>query len=314
MQKVGRRFIFVVNDVNQEIVETPDFVFPPEVVKFAVWQLEKGDHIHVQGYIEFKKVMTLKQVKEIFAPFKPHIENAKGSKKQNVDYCTKEDTRLDVPKYVGDLDEKGQGARTDLKKTVKRIRDGASLKDLVDNDEDAVNVVKYAKGLTLVQRLVTPSKLRNVKVTVLFGPTETGKTEYATGLSKGMDENDALKVMENVFKKQCANKWFCGYTNQKKLVLDEYSGWLDYDLLKGICDVYPLVVETKGGDVAAHWDEVIITSNKWPEYWHPGEYFAAFKRRVHCWIFSAKNVPKVLYDDFDLFKRNHKPKVGSYAE
>ena len=43
---------------------------------------------HLQGFIKFKQPMRFSAVKKIL--MKAHWENAKGSDKQNLDYCSKE--------------------------------------------------------------------------------------------------------------------------------------------------------------------------------------------------------------------------------
>lgn len=60
-------------------------------------------------------------------------------------------------------------------------------------------------------------------------------------------------------------RWWCGYSNQKVLVIDDIrpSNFPDVLLLR-VCDGNPLTVEYKGGSVQACWTRVVITSNLSP--------------------------------------------------
>ena len=102
---------------------SPD-VFPgglPEDVHYVVWQLEKGAEgtVHIQGYVQLKKRMTMTQVHAKWPIFKGgHLEVAKGSPSQNKDYCTKAETREQGPWELGTM-QAGQGNRTDLAEAAK---------------------------------------------------------------------------------------------------------------------------------------------------------------------------------------------------
>jgi len=74
---------------------------------------------HLQGYLELPKKLTLRRVKAMFLEMKekPHLEIAKGSQKQNQDYCSKD----------GDWEEYGtpmqQGKRTDIESLQQYIQE-----------------------------------------------------------------------------------------------------------------------------------------------------------------------------------------------
>ena len=82
--------------------------------------------------------------------------------------------------------------------------------------------------------------------------------------------------------KQRSN-WWDGYSTQETVVLDEFYGWLPFDLLLRLCDRYPLLVETKGGQVQFVAKTIIITSNSLPSNWYRSAYFPSFVRRVDHW-------------------------------
>lgn len=63
-------------------------------VSFLVYQLE-GPNPHYQGYVEFFLSKSFKEMKALHPKAYWHI--AYGDRHQNVEYCTKEKTRLGYP-------------------------------------------------------------------------------------------------------------------------------------------------------------------------------------------------------------------------
>lgn len=86
-------------------------------VKTLVYQFESGSAgtKHVQGYVELKFRRTLSGVKSLLGADSVHFEPRRGTRKQAIQYCMKEDTRVEgtTPFVYGDV-ESAQGKRTDL--------------------------------------------------------------------------------------------------------------------------------------------------------------------------------------------------------
>lgn len=83
--------------------------------KFFIYQKEKcpeTGRIHYQGYCEFKEKKSFKCIKKIFGDDKIHIEPRMGSQMDAIAYCSKEETREDIPIKVGKPSQ--QGHRSDL--------------------------------------------------------------------------------------------------------------------------------------------------------------------------------------------------------
>lgn len=79
--------------------------------------------------------------------------------------------------------------------------------------------------------------------------------------------------------KQRSQWWDC--YEHKHVVMDDFYGWLPFDTLLRICDRYPLLVETKGGQTKFNAEVLVITSNQRPQEWYPNvSNFDAFVRRV----------------------------------
>jgi len=67
---------------------------------FIVFQKEVGENgtPHYQGYVEFDRPVRLGHVQR--CNVRAHWEIRKGSHDQAVQYCTKEDTRIEDPVYL----------------------------------------------------------------------------------------------------------------------------------------------------------------------------------------------------------------------
>ncbi len=137
-------------------------------------------------------------------------------------------------------------------------------------DEEFDLWVRYYRAFERYLMMKTPAREWKTNVHVLQGPTGTGKSKWA------MDN------YKNAYWKQRSN-WWDGYTGQEAVILDEFYGWLPFDLLLRLCDRYPLLVETKGGQCQFVARTIVITTNMLPCNWYKSCYFPSFARRVDQW-------------------------------
>lgn len=135
---------------------------------------------------------------------------------------------------------------------------------------DFYTYITCYRGLSHYRSLISNPARDMPKVYVLQGPTGTGKSKWA------------LENYPNAYWKQRSN-WWDGYKGEKDVIIDEFYGWLPFDLCLRICDRYPLLVETKGGNVPFKGENIIFTSNSVPNSWWKNCYFKSFARRVHEW-------------------------------
>lgn len=94
--------------------------------QFFCYQLERcptSGRLHYQGYLECKSKSSLDRVKtRILKNPKAHVEIAKGTAQQNIDYCSKSETCvLDTFKMYGEP-RPSQGHRTDLDDMIRHAR------------------------------------------------------------------------------------------------------------------------------------------------------------------------------------------------
>lgn len=220
---------------------------------------------HIQGYMELKKKTTPTSAQNYFGRTVALIIS-KGSAMDNLEYCSKADAE---PLVYGE--PMRPGGRTDIHEFKEAIAQGSRWRDLADTHGSML--IKYPNGARLLKGIVEKESRkawRDVTVTVLYGPTGTGKTRTA------MDHDDVYKISPPY-------DWFDGYDGEQILVIDEYDSQIPITRLLGILDGYQLRLPIKGGFTYAAWTRVIITSNISPYHWHEkakDEHRQALDRRL----------------------------------
>lgn len=244
---------------------------------------------HYQGYLELVQPRRLGWIKERLGA-QAHLEKRKGRANQAILYCMKEsgwsqspslNIRLCSKVLYGfgetwdELKVSSEKSLTSMMKNKERLEtmrtklvNGNNEIDIANDDFDLW--VRHYRAFERYKLLITPPRDHNVDVTVILGPTGTGKSKWAFEKDK------------NGYWKQ-RSQWWCGYAGQETVVIDEFYGWLPFDLLLRICDRYPLLVETKGGQVQFVGKHIIFTTNKEPASWYKNVYFSSFIRRVTSW-------------------------------
>lgn len=240
-----------------------------EGVQFMVYQKEVGENgtPHLQGYVVFRVRRRLSQVRNLFFQVLnsyPHFEKRKGTHDQAKDYCTKDDTRAPgcAPVFVGnDAGLGGQGKRNDLLSMKRALDEGKSELEIAESDETFSVWAKYYKSIERYKRLKSVQSRQWPTITyVLYGPPGGGKTRWAA--EKYPDAYWLPKPGQG------QTPFFDGYDGHETVVIDEFYGWLPFDLLCRMCDRYPLMVNTKGGMVSFYPKRIIFTSNAHPNEWY----------------------------------------------
>jgi hypothetical protein len=291
--------------------------------KLIVYQTEIGENgtYHLQGYLELRSPRRISYLKSLNA--RCHWEIRMGSRRQALEYVTKEDTRLAPPKgwtsnmepisteegatfyelldgestsfwtslgLMGTMsrEEKKSSAKLELSQIQSQLQEGSSIEEIADEHFDLW--VKYYRAFEKYALLKTPSRNWPVDVHVVIGPTGTGKSKWA------------MDTYPSAYWKQ-RSKWWDGYFNHTEVVLDEYYGWLPFDLLLRLLDRYPLLVESKGGQLQFVAKSIVITSNKPPHDWYDSNcYFASLARRFNKLHFIPAVGIHAVYDTYAEFK------------
>jgi len=168
------------------------------------------------------------------------------------------------------------------------LNNSSSIEDIADNEFDLW--VRYYRAFEKYVTMKTEPRNHAVDVHVVIGPTGTGKSKWA------------MDTYEGAYWKQ-RSKWWDGYFKHETVVIDEFYGWLPFDLLLRLLDRYPMLVESKGGQLQFIAKTIIITSNKSPDEWYSGDcYFEALARRIGKWHFIPRLGVHAIYDTYSAFK------------
>lgn len=108
-------------------------------------------------------------------------------------------------------------------------------------------------------------------VEVFIGSTGTGKSR------------EAWSRFPNAYPKDPCTKYWCGYTGEEEVIMDEFRGQIGISHILRWFDRYPVTVEVKGGAVVFRAKKIIVTSNLSVDMWYPDldvETVNALKRRI----------------------------------
>lgn len=225
---------------------------------------------HLQGYVILKGQQRLSAMKKINS--RAHWEVAKGSTDQNIIYCSKESDYYEFGERPKSPKEKGQMEKERWAEIIKQATDGTLREE---------NPAIYFRYRNTADKFYAERKPEAIvkNVQVFWGPTGTGKSMTAWA-----------QAGEDAYAKDPKSKFWCGYTDEKNIIIDEFRGGIDIAHMLRWLDRYPCYVETKGSSRPLCARNVWITSNLHPREWYPDLDAAtldALLRRMHIIHYGA---------------------------
>ena len=239
----SRNFTFTLNNYkNTELVDSI-------VCDYIVYGKETSSTgtPHLQGTIVFPNAISLKSlIKKLPGA---HIEVCQALQ-SSILYCKKE----------GDFTERGSPPLTQKEKGEteqlrwKRYRDAAESGDFSSIPEkiqfNNPRLLEFHRDRALKSRKLQDTETQHLWY---FGDSGTGKSRKAR-------EDHPNAYLKN------ANKWWCGYTDQPTVLLEDFDKRHDVLVhhLKIWADRYPFLAETKGSAQNIRPALIIVTSNYHP--------------------------------------------------
>ncbi len=304
LRKEGRgakRWCFTWNNPDKNAAEFMEGM-NSSTIRYCVFQLEKGAEgtPHYQGYVELSRNCRYPARDAAMGMTEKgaHWEYCYASAQANIDYCTKEESRVSGPWHFGTPGPTGPGAgaRTDLEElyaACQATKDPAAVMKL-----HPVAYMKYHSAVAKVCYNLTEERREAPLVRLFYGPSGTGKTREAV----------TTYGEASVYIKDPHQEWYCGYAHQPTLILDEFAGRASktpLTLLLRILDLNKLNLPVKGAQVKMTSTTVIITTNIHPSNWYdytgrPGQYLA-LQRRIHEVRYFPTNAPSYIVTPYSFF-------------
>ncbi len=308
----SRKYVFTLNNPTEQ----ESFEALPDCCKFFHFQLEEGEGgtPHYQGCFWLANPKSITGVKRSIPKLeRAHLEIMNGTWQQSIDYCSKEEGRLDGPWTFGAAPQQGKRRELDLVK--EDIDAGMSTADLWENHFSSC--VRYHKSFNVYKRTKRTGRQVHDPMTVVLitGPPGLGKTYYANneivpaGLRQGL---------QGVYTKGDDDKWWPRYDGEEIIIINEMNGgWFPWNFLLNLLDpeATGIIVQEKGVTGGILWNAkmIIMTTNQEPETWytktkHVNNYLALDRRITHRVQFALPRVPVwIRGDNFCLLQDAQDP-------
>ena len=255
-------------------------------VRWWIGQKEMGgntNRLHLQGAVSCSVQRRASTMGNQFKVKPEAFQKMRGQPSDSLAYCTKGETRVEGTTYwqYGDCPG-GQGSK--LAKVAKVIKE-AGLKAAIK--EFPETYITNGRGMKDLNRFYLSEKERNTEmcVIVVYGTPGCGKSYWAKRIFAPNDTYTLPAVSSG------GQAWFDGYNGERVLLIDEFSGRIEFELFKNMLDPYPMQCPVKGDYVPALWDTVIITTNFHPNTWYPNDkdpwgtsVVSPIQRRIHVFI------------------------------
>lgn len=315
------RWCITWNNPNIEESELATKLQSNSSIKGGIFQLEVGDSgtEHYQMYLEFTGAVRETGVRKALGTTAVSTFCAKGSKEDNIKYCSKVKGRIGECFRWGTCSKEfksEQGKRNDLDRFAVAVRKAGKIteeikeefpghllhfrKHVKDMLEEEARAKAEAEELAFWQEQIRREDAgeetqgqQQRELILLFGPTAVGKTTYA--MKDSIRYNNQLP-----YKKSGSTKWWDGYKGQDCVIIDEWRNKFgSIEDINEMSNKGTLQIEFKGGCTVLSADRMYFTTNRHPLHifgteWKDPRYRALVRRfkQVHWW--NDNKVLKVL--------------------
>jgi len=241
---------------------------PTELPDWLHWlkgQKERGSETgyeHFQVLVAFAQKASLRQVKQRFGD-KCHAEVSRSEAASR--YVWKDDTAIPDTRFEYGSKPIRRNSKTDWDSVWTSAKSG-----LLESVPSNIRICHYRQLQSIAADYEdVPAMERSCMV--FWGVTGTGKSR------------NAWNTAPHAYSKCPRSKFWCGYSGQQDVIIDEFRGGIDIAHLLRWLDRYPVRVEIKGGSRPLRASRFIITSNLHPRDWYKDldeETYKALERRL----------------------------------
>jgi len=247
---------------------------------------EQGSCYHTHVFVCFTSRVRFSKIKKHFP--QAHIEVAKGTVSQNINYIQKsgkwENDTKHGTQVEGTFDEEGQrppdskGKNYDMTLLYQMVSDGYTNAEILAYNQD---YILHIDKLDKLRTTLLMDKFRNqrrldIDVIYVSGETGTGKTR---SIYDTYGDGNVYRVTDYLHP-------FDGYNCEPVLVLDEYRSSLSLSDMLEYLDVYFTALPARYANKYSCYSTVFIISN-WPlekqhseQQKNDAESWRAFLRRI----------------------------------
>lgn len=272
----------------------------PELVRYIRGQIEQcptTGREHYQLYVEWLIQMTSrKRCQRALHAESCHVEIVRGTRSENVEYCTKGDCEVQIEWGTPGSDPVENSTRTDLIGIKRSLDSGEKLSQIALNSDNGFRAfIKYARNLEKYEDILVESQIKPwdpCEVIVIYGEAGSGKSKFCLEECQKHGGGYYRPVIGN------CGLWFNKYKHEKAIILDDFYGQIRFSEMLKLLDGYKYEIERKGSTTWGNWNKIYITSNVHPENWWTGydkiprESVAGFQRRIVRIIHKVRTAKK----------------------
>lgn len=273
----SRAWTFTLNNHHEKEVNFPQIEKNLQECRYYIMGFEVAPETgtqHIQGYLYCANAISFNTVRAWFLG-KAHIEKARGSIKQNYDYCSK-DGKF-VEHGIRPLSDEEKGVLGKESQQVKwreiwELSKAGKINELAE--QYPKETLFHFKNILLIRQIGADgcADLSDVCGLWFHGESGAGKSHRARHFDT--DETPYIKGI---------NKWWCNYVGQKTVIIEDVGKDHTFlgDFLKIWADKWAFTAEFKGGAMARMRPKQIIVTSQYriADIWPDIETRTALERR-----------------------------------